>query len=557
MEILSVKDLTFKYPNAEKNALNGISFAIERGEIAVLCGVSGCGKTTLLRLLKREIAPFGEKSGIITFDGKNIDTLDGVSAALNIGFVMQDPDSQIVTDTVAHELAFGLENIGIERREIRRRVGEMASYFGIRGIFLQSTDELSGGQKQLLNLASVTAMQPSLLLLDEPTSRLDPIAADEFIRTLQKLNDDFGLTVIIAEHRLDAIIPIANRVLLMQDGKLIINTSPRNISAELLSVSAQHPMLEAMPAAVRISGALSGSHQCALNVKECKKMLLQKYAGANIEYTHGKRTGSDKKAIQIKNVWFRYGKNEPDVLRGLSLDVYDGEWVFVLGGNGAGKSTLFSLIAGLQKTCDGKISINNVDIKKYKDGSLYRGCLSMLPQEPKTLFVTDKVIDDMLHALSAVGICDDEAKTKANGIAKELGIIHLLQKHPYDLSGGELQKCAIALILLKSPKILLLDEPTKGLDAAAKRVLGEMLLSLKARGITLLAVTHDLDFAAEYGDRCALLFDGEITSDDEPHIFFAHNAFYTTAASLISREITGGTVTASEVISALDGRETV
>ena len=275
MEILSVKDLTFKYPLAEKNALNGISFALERGEIAVLCGVSGCGKSTLLRLLKREIAPFGQKSGTVTFNSD-------VSSASDIGFVMQDPDSQIVTDTVAHELAFGLENMGVPTSEIRRRVGEMASYFGIQGIFLQSTDSLSGGQKQLLNLASVTAMQPSLLLLDEPTSRLDPIAADEFIRTLQKLNDDFGLTVIIAEHRLDAIMPIAGRILLMQDGRLIINAPPRDISTELLSVSPQHPMLEALPAAVRISGALYGTRQCALNIKECKELLRQKYEGSAI-----------------------------------------------------------------------------------------------------------------------------------------------------------------------------------------------------------------------------------------------------------------------------------
>lgn len=548
MEILSVKDLKFKYPSSESYAVDGASFSLQRGEFAVICGVSGCGKTTLLRSLKREISPFGEQHGEILLDGKDISDLDALSAASRIGFVMQDPDSQIVTDTVWHELAFGLENLGVPRGEIRRRVAEMASYFGINNWFRQSTDSLSGGQKQLLNLASVMVMQPDILLLDEPTGRLDPIAADEFVSTVQKLRSELGLTVIMVEHRLDSILPFASRVLVMQDGRIISDAPPHCISDSLRAVDPLHPMLAAMPAAVRIFSSLGGEGTCPLTVGECRAFLQGRQAVSSTAAAPRAVASAPKTAVSVKDVYFRYGRQGNDVLRGVSLDVRENEIYCILGGNGAGKSTLLSVIAGINHSYGGKVLINGKPLKAY-GASLYRGCLAFLPQEPQTLFVRQTVSDDLSDTLSAQGVSDIEAKEKISRVSERLGIQHLLSKHPFDISGGELQKCAIAKILLAEPRTLLLDEPTKGIDAFAKRSLGRLIKSLASDGITVLLVTHDMDFAAEYCDRCALLFDGEIVSEDEPQAFFSHNRFYTTEASRITHGLPRSAVTCDSVIS--------
>ena len=282
MEILHIEDLSFRYPKAEKYALENINLSVESGEFIVICGRSGCGKTTLLRLLKRELSPAGEKSGKITYRGTDTDGLCERDAAADIGFVMQDPDSQIVTDKVWHELAFGLENLGVPTETIRRRVGEMASYFGIADWFRKSTDELSGGQKQLLNLASVMVMQPKILLLDEPTGQLDPIAAADFIATVQKLNRELGLTVILVEHRLEDVFPAADRVLMLEDGRTLLCDTPRGAGKRLRELDGDHPMLLGLPAAMRVYGALSAdgdSDTCPLTVREGRDYLEKNFAG--------------------------------------------------------------------------------------------------------------------------------------------------------------------------------------------------------------------------------------------------------------------------------------
>lgn len=221
MALLQIENLSFRYPKSERLALDSVTLNIHAGDFVVVCGESGCGKTTLLKLLKRELAPAGEKNGSISYNELLQEELDPRVSAHEIGYVLQNPDNQIVTDKVWHELAFGLENLGIPTQVIRRRVGEMASYFGIQDWFRRNTDELSGGQKQLLNLAAVMVMQPKILILDEPTSQLDPIAAADFIATLQKLNRELGLTILLVEHRLEEVFPIADKVLFMLAVKFI------------------------------------------------------------------------------------------------------------------------------------------------------------------------------------------------------------------------------------------------------------------------------------------------------------------------------------------------
>lgn len=548
MELLQIKNLNFAYPNGVQKALEDVSLSVNAGDFVVLCGGSGCGKTTLLRLIKRELAPFGEKSGTILYNGAPQEELGDRTSAQEIGFVLQNPDSQIVTDKVWHELAFGLENLGLPTPVIRRRVGEMASFFGIQDWFRKGTDELSGGQKQLLNLAAVMVMQPKLLILDEPTSQLDPIAAADFIATLQKLNRELGLTILLAEHRLEDVFPIADKVVMMERGKILLADAPRAVGERLKALPGHSTLTLSLPSAVRIYGALGVDAPCPLTVKEGRNFLNEHFTNAIDRLDAPPRTCSDKVAVELKDVWFRYERDLPDVLRGVSAKVYEGELFCLLGGNGTGKTTALNVIAGLNKAYRGNILIRGKKIKDYKNGELYRHNLASLPQNPQTVFLKDSVEKDLDEILTVMNCPKEERRAKIDAVAEKLGIMELLKKHPYDLSGGEQQKCALAKMLLLEPKVLLLDEPTKGLDAFSKQTLKGILQGLKADGITVLMVTHDVEFAAENADRCALFFDGEILSADTPENFFSENNFYTTAANRIARQLYRGAVTCEEVV---------
>ena len=548
MEILHIENLSFKYPKTENNAVDSVSLNVGSGDFIVICGESGCGKTTLLKLLKKELSPAGEKSGYIFYKGIEQEKLDDKTSSSEIGYVLQNPDNQIVTDKVWHELAFGLENMGVSTEVIRRRVGEMASYFGISEWFRKKTDELSGGQKQLLNLASVMVMQPKILILDEPTSQLDPIAASDFIATLQKLNREFGLTILLAEHRLEDVFPIADNVLLMDKGKALLYDSPKNIGKRLSKIQYDHPMLLGLPSAVRIFEALNIVDECPLTVKEGKDFLERHFDAPQETELGNEYNHSGDTAIELKKVWFRYERDLPDILRGTSLQVWRGEFYCILGGNGTGKTTALNVISGLNKAYRGKVLIGDKPLRDYKGNSLYRGNLALLPQNPQTVFIKDNVREDLLEILEALEIPKTKRAEMTEKTAAKIGITHLLDKHPYDLSGGEQQKCALAKILLLEPRILLLDEPTKGLDAYSKHVLKGILQELKSDGMTILAVTHDVEFAAENADRCALFFDGEILSADVPEKFFAENNFYTTAANRMSRRLFPNAVTCEQVV---------
>lgn len=554
MALLQIENLSFRYPKSERLALDSVTLNIHAGDFVVVCGESGCGKTTLLKLLKRELAPAGEKNGSISYNELLQEELDPRVSAHEIGYVLQNPDNQIVTDKVWHELAFGLENLGIPTQVIRRRVGEMASYFGIQDWFRRNTDELSGGQKQLLNLAAVMVMQPKILILDEPTSQLDPIAAADFIATLQKLNRELGLTILLVEHRLEEVFPIADKVLLLEEGHVLLYDTPRRVGEKLRDIGRDHPMLLGLPSAVRIFNALDIKGECPLTVKDGRNFLNEHFLPGEAppakEYQHAPAT-----AIEFKNVWFRYEMELPDILRGVNMQVYQGEFFCLLGGNGTGKTTTLNVASGLDKAYRGKVLVDGRPIKEYKGNALYRRKLAFLPQNPQTVFLKETVREDFEEILKAMECPKSEREERVQKLASRLGIGALLHQHPYDLSGGEQQKCALAKMLLLQPTILLLDEPTKGLDAHSKQSLGAILQELKADGITILMVTHDVEFAAENADRCALFFDGEILSADVPCVFFSDNNFYTTAANRIARQLYPGAVTCDQVAARCRGKE--
>ena len=327
MEILNVSNLSFKYQLGTAPAIHDVSFSVNAGDFTVICGSTGSGKSTLLRMLKRELTPIGDMTGQVTLDGVPIDMLDDRTAASSVGFVMQRPEQQLVTDKVWHELAFGLENLGTPQNVIRRRVSEMAAYFGIEGWFEKRTDELSGGQKQLLNLASVMVMQPRILILDEPTAQLDPIAASDFLETVGKLNRDMGLTVLLVEHRLEEAVPRCDRLLVMSKGTLLLYDEPRTVCARLR----EHPaLLEAMPAAVRLHNECPAG-ECPLTVREGRRWIGEHYSGNYRTLPEITAEEHGAAALEMHDVWLRYQKDMPDVLRGTELKVYEGEIFCLLG----------------------------------------------------------------------------------------------------------------------------------------------------------------------------------------------------------------------------------
>ncbi|HRR36029.1 MAG TPA: ATP-binding cassette domain-containing protein, partial [Clostridia bacterium] len=466
MESYTIKNLTFSYPEKEKKVLNNLSFSIERGQFVTLCGPSGCGKTTLLRQLKTVLAPHGSLSGDIIFEGKPLSEVDIRTQSSKIGFVMQSPDNQIVTDKVWHELAFGLESLGFNTPAIRLKVAEMASFFGIETWFYKNVTELSGGQKQLLNLAAIMAMQPSVLILDEPTSQLDPIAATEFISAVEKINRELGVTVIITEHRLEEVFAISDRVLVMDEGRIICDGTPNEVGEQLKDL--HHGMFLAMPVPMRVYAGVENSLACPVTVREGRTWLDTFTKNKQLRDIPAEDSIKEQEGIPViefDEVWFKYEKDAPDVLKGLSMKIYQGEFYAILGGNGTGKTTALSLISGINKPYRGTVRINGKERSKIGDKELFNRMLGVLPQNPQALFVKKTVQEDLLEMLSGQKKSKAEKEQQIAKIAKLCRLEELLSMHPYDLSGGEQQRAALAKVLLLEPKILLLDEPTKGMDA--------------------------------------------------------------------------------------------
>lgn len=547
MAHFEIKNLSFSYP-ASKNgpALKAINLSIERGEYIAVCGKSGSGKTTLLKHLKSVLSPHGNVEGEIYFEGKPLEESDLRQQSAKIGYVMQNPDNQIVTDKVWHELAFGLESLGIDQKTIRLRVAEMASYFGIQGWFHKNVTELSGGQKQLLNLASIMAMQPTVLILDEPTSQLDPIAAADFLNTVRKINLELGTTVIITEHRLEDIFHAADRVVVMEKGSIIAADEPHKIGEFLKAEN--NEMFAAMPSPVQIYYGVENDLRCPLTVREGRNWLSsllkdKEIKIASIEEREEEDDETKVPAVTLKEVWFRYEKEAPDVLKGVNLQIPKEKIFAIVGGNGTGKSTTLKSICNICKPYRGQVLIDGKKIDKYKSSELFKGNLAMLPQDPQSLFVKKTVREDLEEMLLS-----GEDKKRVEKVADICDITELLESHPYDLSGGEQQRAALAKVLLTEPKILLLDEPTKGIDNFFKLKFAEILGRLKEKGVTILMVSHDVEFCAKYADRVGMFFDGSVVTTNTPKLFFSQNSFYTTAANRMSRHIFENAITNEDVI---------
>lgn len=583
MEMLAARNLTFTYPEDERPAICDVNLSVNEGDFLVICGYSGCGKSTLLRQFKPSLTPHGTRTGTVTYGGVDISRLSDRQCVKEIGFVTQSPESQIVTDKVWHELAFGAESLGYDTPLIRRLVAETASFFGIQNWFYANTSDLSGGQKQLLNLASVMVTRPKLLILDEPTGQLDPIAASEFLTTLQKLNLELGTTVILADHRLEEALPIANRAAVMEDGKLLFTGTPAELGKYLYE--SKSDMFYAMPAATRIAAALRPDMPYPVSPIEGREFLKNYIAGRGdlkLEETKIPATAREeqepweadlgredssredlmrenfspeaggrksvtvassekdgdfenrKAPLTARGVWFRYEKDSPDILKNFTLTAHEGELLCILGGNGTGKTTALSVLAGSFKPYRGEVNIGERT--------------AVLPQNVQTLFVKKNVREELADILKQMGFKGEEAQGRMENVISICRLSGLEWRHPYDLSGGEQQRAALAKILLTKPRILLLDEPTKGMDVRFKREFAGIIKSLRSEGVCIVMVSHDVEFCAEYADRCCLFFDGNVVCEEPTRRFFTGNRYYTTAAAHIAEGILPDVVTTRDII---------
>ena len=539
MGSFSFRNLSFAYPEIENNALCDISFHISQGEFLVLCGPSGCGKSTLLRHLKTCLTPHGRRTGEILYNGKLLSDTDERIQSQEIGFVQQSPDNQVVTDKVWHELAFGLESLGLDTPTIRRRVAEVAAFFGIENWFYKNVTELSGGQKQLLSLASVMCMNPEVLILDEPTAQLDPIAASDFLALLGKINRELGITVILTEHRLEEAFPFATRAIVMEKGKIICDDVPQRVGLHLRDRDSG--MFLAMPTAMRVWAGTKTDLPCPLTVREGSDFLSEfnkKKVLLPLE-EQTQHTYSEEITLHCDELWFRYEKDLPDVVKGFSLSLHKGEFYAILGGNGAGKTTTLKVISGLRKAYRGSVTLG--------------GKVAFLTQNPQALFVKKTVREDLSEALSTVKISKKEKEEQVARVVALCELTELLDRHPYDISGGEQQRTALAKVLLTAPDILLLDEPTKGLDAEFKVSFARIIEKLTLQGVTVLMVSHDVAFCAEYAHKCGMFFDGNLVAEGTPREFFSGNSFYTTSANRMARHLIPDAVTVNDVIISCGG----
>lgn len=592
--IIQIRDLTFAYAAGDEPVLSDINIDISSGEFVIIMGSSGSGKTTLLKMLKRNMIPAGRYSGRVYIYGKEADKLTDRENAAGIGYVSQDPDNQIVTDKVWHELAFGLENLGMDNVTIRKKVAEMSEYFGITGWYDKEVSKLSGGQKQILNLASVMVMQPGILLLDEPTANLDPLAAIRFLDVVKRINQELGVTVVMVEHNLEHIYADADRIIAIDKGRVAANSSPKKAAADIIAAGSF--LIEGLPVASRLYSGYNKkngnsvvsynnvnidsnnkdnhilSDEIPLTVKEGRRWYvnykkvygkditkdkdkINNFAGKSIindkvikkdvleednitGNKNKKRIGFIKKnnlenkssrkntdnientVCQLKNVSYSYNKKLPYIIDGVDVSFKEGQITAILGGNGAGKSTMLKLIAGIIEPVRGKIISNKRII--------------MLPQDPKAVFTEVSVEEELAEVLMDKGngiynnMPMEDKREIVEQIIEEFGLNDIRKNNPYDISGGQQEKLAIAKVLLLKPEVLLLDEPTNGLDPYFKKTLGKLLKKINAGGVTIIIVSHDLEFVDSFCDDVIMLFDRKVAAQDSTHKFLRDNMFYTT-----------------------------
>ena len=514
MSILRVENLCFTYAGANSLAVNNVSLEINQGEILLVAGRSGSGKSTLLGLLKPEIRGKGQMTGEIFLDGQLLPDVTNRETVAKIGYLCQSPENQIVTDKVYRELTYGLENLGLPQPEIMARCAEISAFLGISHLFRKNTWELSGGQKQVVNLASLLVMEPKVLLLDEPTSKLDPVAAEEFLYLLQRVKNEFGLAIILVEHDLDKVVHLCDKMCILDQGQVQAYGTPREVLEQL-------PQDYRGTTAWRLWRGSKVKGPCPITLSEIRQYVIENFDKKTLDLPQAKTW--DQQVLECKDLWFRYAKGQEYCLRGVDIVLHKGEFRCIMGGNGCGKSTLLKAISNKEK---------GVIVSKGQR-------IAKLPQDVTELFLQDTVLGELEYV--------ERDRDRIMSMCQSMGIEALLDRNPLKLSGGEQRKVALAKVMLCNPTILLLDEPTGSLDDRGKEDLLQLVLEMKNSGVAILAVTHDAELVAK-GDTVSVLFDGSMSESQEPHAFLRENRFFTTKTVSVCRDWIDGAVTTEEAL---------
>lgn len=507
--MLELRRVTFTYPQATRPALTDISFTVQAGEFVLLAGPSGSGKSTLLRCLNGLAPHFtgGVVSGQVCVAGLDAFKLGPQHLSRQVGFVFQDPEAQGVLSRVEPEIAFGLENAGLSPATMERRVSEVLAALDLLSLRGRRLGQLSGGERQRVALAGALALQPWLLVLDEPTSQLDPLAAEALLAQLARLNRELGLTILLAEHRLERVLPAVDRVLYLEAGRLALDAATAEALIHLPYVP---PVTEL--------GRRWGWRPLPLTPEEARPFAPELPPPAPLP-PPAAPTAAPLLDVQAVEHAF------PDrpTLRGASLRVYPGEIVALMGHNGAGKTTLLRLIVGLLKPNQGHIAVAGRDVAGRAVADICRD-VAYLPQNPDDLLFAESVAEELTTTLRYHGL--EENGTAATDLLVELGLAELAQAYPRDLSVGERQRVALGAVMVTGPQLILLDEPTRGLDAARKQRLQALWQRWRAAGRGILLVTHDVELAAQTADRVVILEAGVVAATGQANTVLSTSALF-------------------------------
>jgi len=579
MALVTIENLSYWYPGAARPALDGVNLVLREGEFVLVVGGSGSGKSTLLRLLAGLLGDFygGKLSGRATFMGRNLLELDRRQVARHVGLVFQDPERQLVMTRVDREVAFGPENLGLPPDEIRRRVAEALELVGLASLAEATVSELSGGQQQKVALAGVLAMHPRLLLLDEPTSQLDPVAAEEILHTVRRLNEEAGLTVVLVEHRLERCFHVADRVVALEAGQIVADGAVRDAARVLARDGDAY-----LPPVARLFARL-GWDVLPTSVREGRRLLAARLDGAipvaadghvssgesGRANAPGRKVGTTAQAglpmareimrrrlarptegdalLSARGVWFAY-ENGREALKGVDLAVRPREILMVLGPSGSGKSTLLKILAGQLDPGRGRVLLAGLPMSGLELRERVR-LVGYVGQHPDHYLLQETLEEELRFTLRNLGLEDGG---RIADTLEALGLTACREANPRDLSSGERQRAAVATVLVAEPRVLILDEPTRGMDYALKTRLSALLLDLsRKKGGAVVVATHDVEFAAATADRVVLLADGRVVAQDATRNVLDGNLFYSPQINRLLHGYAPGVVKLEEALALL------
>jgi len=529
-ELIEVTHLTFTYTGQAAPALKDVSLTIHAGEFITLVGATGSGKTTLLKQLKHELWPAGERTGSLTFQDTAIQALSPVESAQQIGYVAQDPQVQPIMASVMEELAFPLENLGYPTATINDRIAEIANYLDLNHLLQRAIETLSGGQLQLVNLASVLALKPQVILLDEPTAQLDPTTAQKFLNILQQVHAELDLTIVLTEHRLRRVMARTDRVALLANGQGLTVAEPTPALQQMAATPALQAFVPPVPHFFLDHNLVVTP--LPLSVTMGRRALRQSsWRFQAVTTRQPAQSGPRESVLVATGVSFHY-PTTGDILHQVELQVATGDWLAIIGKNGSGKSTLLTVLAGLQKPQHGKVRLNQQVIWRMKnqDRVLQVGYLS---QNPTEQFNGDSVREELTAQAQLRGT---SVAQRVDQMLIRCHLTAVADQNSFDLSGGQQQLLGLGLALMTEPQVLLLDEPTKGLDPDTKLRIGQLLQQAHETGLTIIMASHDMDFSAQFADTCTFMFNGRVNPPQATRLFFTQNFLATTAVNRLLRQ---------------------